>query len=341
MSTNKRFNIAVTGIGGGVGQSIIKSLAGTQYNIIGLDGDILGAGLYVVNKAYKIPLASDQNYINKLFEICIKENCQLLFPGLDAELPLLAKQKERFKKIGTIVVISTPEVIRICDDKLSTSLFLLEKGLSGPFTCDLKEYSINSKKFKFPLILKPRTGGARSKNVYLLREYNDLKRIFKTENLSSDNFIIQEYIDGDEYTCGTINLGGKYWGTIIMRRILRNGDTYKCFSIKNTVIENVVSKIMNALHPFGACNVQLRIRDNIPYVFEMNARCSGTTAARSIAGFNEPKTIADYILNGKRPVFHIKEMTILRYWNELKVNNDLVDTLNTKGFLVRKKHEYL
>ena len=48
------YNIAVTGVGGGVGQSILKSLEGSGYNIIALDGELLGAGLYAAKKAYLV-----------------------------------------------------------------------------------------------------------------------------------------------------------------------------------------------------------------------------------------------------------------------------------------------
>ena len=40
--------VAVTGVGGGVGQSIIKALQDTPHQLVGIDSDLLGAGLYGV-----------------------------------------------------------------------------------------------------------------------------------------------------------------------------------------------------------------------------------------------------------------------------------------------------
>jgi carbamoyl-phosphate synthase large subunit len=51
-------SIGVTGLGGGVGQSIRKALAETDYRIVGMDGEPLGAGLYTVPSAYVIPYAN-------------------------------------------------------------------------------------------------------------------------------------------------------------------------------------------------------------------------------------------------------------------------------------------
>ena len=321
-------NIAITGVGGGVGQSILKSLSNTDYNLIALDGELLGAGLYSTESAYLIPYAKNSNYINRLLEICKKEKVTLLFPGLDAELMPLSLNVAAFKDIGTTVVVSRPEVITISDDKQQTYNELIKAGVNVPFTVSAVGFVPKEK--DFPLILKQKVGGARSKNVYVVKsnlEWNSINEIIG-ESLS--DFIVMEYIEGDEYTCGTINLDGECKGTIVMRRILRDGDTHKCFTEKNDIIEKEVRLVVETIKPFGACNVQLRIKNNKPYVFEINARCSGTTAARTLSGFNEPKMIADYLLKGIEPSYEIKEQTILRYWKELVVENNDIDQLKNE-----------
>lgn len=324
-------NIAITGVGGGVGQSILKSLANTDYNLIALDGDLLGAGLYATNKSYLIPYANDPAYINRLLEICQREKIALLFPGLDAELMPLSLHRDAFKAIGTTVVVSAPEVITISDDKQVTYNELIKVGVNVPFTCNAQNFIPKSE--DFPLIIKQKLGGARSKNVYFIKNVAEWKStIEKIGDVISD-FIVMEYIEGEEYTCGTINLENSCKGVIVLRRILRDGDTYKCFVEKNEIIEKEVRLVVESIKPFGACNVQLIIRNGKPYVFEINARCSGTTAARTLSGFNEPKMIADYLLKDIEPVFEIKEQTILRYWQEIVVENETVNKLKESGNL--------
>lgn len=44
-------DLLVTGVGGGVGQSIIKSLQDTPYSVVGADVELLGTGPYAVPKA--------------------------------------------------------------------------------------------------------------------------------------------------------------------------------------------------------------------------------------------------------------------------------------------------
>lgn len=300
--------IAVTATGGGVGQSIIKSLKG--FDVVALDSDELGAGLYMAGKHYIIPQANDPEYIPRLLEICDNKKIDYLFPGMDVELDKLSRHIYDFEEIGTQVIISKPDVIKIADDKWLTNQFIFNLGLP---TAKTSRFSVIAKTFHygFPAIIKPQRGGARSKNVYKLKSQDDMPN-----NINLTEYIAQEYIEGDEYTCGTMTIGS-YYGCIVMRRILRDGDTYKAFVVRNPVIEDLCEIICNKLLPFGAFNIQLRMRDGKPYVFEFNARCSGTTACRSLAGFNEPKMIVEYLEYGKKPEYKIKEMTILRYWNEI------------------------
>lgn len=305
--------IAVTATGGGVGQSIIKALKGSDYEVIALDGERLGAGLYMVPESYLIPYATDNEYLPFLLALCKENKIDLLFPGMDCELLKLSEYWQMFQEIGTKVVISNPDIVRLADDKLATQEWLKANGF--PFIktatqCDSYDKWPCSKK----VFIKPLSGGARSKDAILVEDITRYEGTFH-------GMVIQEYIEGDEYTCGTVTLDGIYRGCIVMRRILRDGDTYKAFVERNTVIEKLCADICNILKPYGAFNIQLRLRDGVPYIFEFNARCSGTTGARALAGFNEPLMIADYLLKGKQPEYEIKEINILRYWQELIVKD--------------------
>lgn len=325
------YNIAVTGVGGGVGQSILKSLEGTGYNVIALDGELLAAGLYATDNSYLIPYANSPKYIEELLEICKKEKISLLFPGLDAELMPLSLNRDAFAKIGTTVVVSRPEVVDISDNKQETYNQLMKAGVVVPLTVSMEDFIPTEE--SFPVIIKQKVGGARSKNIFVARNKVEFEIINDKIGNNLSDFIVMEYIEGDEYTCGTVNLDGSCKGVIVMRRILRDGDTHKCFSVINPIIEKAVRNVVEAIKPFGACNIQLRMRDNIPYVFEINARCSGTTASRTLCGFNEPKMIADFLLKNIQPEYEIKELTVLRYWKELVVDNNDVENLKKNTHL--------
>lgn len=329
---SKTFSIGVTGLGGGVGQSIAKALNQSGYRIVGMDAEALAAGLYAVPASYIVPYARDANYVDRLLQICEKEKCALLFPGYDVELPVLSRNVHRFAAIGTRVIVSSPEAVEASNDKLRTYTVLRELGVSVPRTVDLSSHVPGQDMpLPLPFILKPRIDGARSKDVYLVQDERTFRIIESDPSLHIHRFIAQAYVDGDEYTCGTVSLEGRHVGTIVMRRILRNGDTYKCFTENNWRIEEEIEKIVAGIKPVGALNIQLRMRDGVPYVLELNARCSGTTAARALAGFNEPKMVADFYLKGIEPDFSVKEISVLRYWKELVVENDAITAMREHG----------
>ena len=325
-------NVAVTGVGGGVGQSIVKALQNTEYNVIGIDGEVLGAGLYAAKKSYLGFYANHPKFIDRIIEICKKEKCKTVFPGLDAELTLLSNNIERIKANGILPIVSLPEIIEIADDKLETSKFLRSNNFPYIKTYRLKEYTFE---LDFPVVLKPQKGGARSIGIFIAKDKREFDKYIT--NIDTNNYVVQEYIQGDEYTCGTVSFESSCIGVILMKRQLRCGDTYKAFVIKDEKLLDFVKSIINVLKPFGACNIQLRMRGNIPYIFEINARCSGTTAGRALAGFNEPKMICDYIFKGiNNPHFEIKEIAILRYWKELVVSYGKIEEMKVNGFVYHK-----
>ena len=113
-------SVAVTAVGGVIGQSIIKALQNTDYSAVGINSEVFGAGLYATKKSYIGLNANDPQFIDRLIEICNKAQCKIVFSGLDAELIHLSMNKNRLDKNGVFPVVSNPEVVEICGDKLKT-----------------------------------------------------------------------------------------------------------------------------------------------------------------------------------------------------------------------------
>jgi carbamoyl-phosphate synthase large subunit len=319
--------VLVTGVGSGIGQSILKCFQDSDYKVVGADADPLAAGLYAVPKSYRIPLASAPDYVPRLLELCCAEGCKLIFPGVEPELMVLARSAIKFRTVGIIPVVCDPNVITLCDDKLATAEFLSQRGFKAPRTLLPEDAALMA--LSFPVVLKPKAGGARSRGVFLVHTREELDT--RLSEVDRSNYVVQEYLPGDDYTCGSVTFEGRCYGTIVMRRTLRDGDTYKAFVINDPIINDHVRRVAEELGPFGACNFQLRLKDGDPYIFEINSRCSGTTYGRACAGFNEPVMIADFLLKGKTPSYSVREVTILRYWKELLVENSAISTLEREG----------
>ena len=317
----------MTGVGGIVGQQVLKSLAPGGRRLIGADASECAAGLYAVDRGYVVPGARDPGYIDRLLDIAAAENARFLFAGLDMELPLFARAADRFRKAGVVPIVSPTAVIDLADDKLETALFLRRHGFPSPRTLDVS--AGDPRELGFPFVLKPRRGGSRSQGMHVVSSEEDLR--YRLDRIDPANCVAQEFIDGQEYTCGTITFDGRCHGAIVMRRTLRDGDTHKAFVVRDAAIEKLAASAAEALDPFGPCNFQLRVRDGKPFIFDINPRCSGTTYCRTLAGFNEPAMTLDFLEHGILPSFEIREISVFRYWKELVVEHSKVEDTRRTG----------
>jgi carbamoyl-phosphate synthase large subunit len=266
----------------------------------------------MADAAYLGKNLDDPGFIERLIEICQAEGCKYLFSGFDAELAVLSRRSPTLRAKGIIPIVSTPEVVRLGDSKAALANFLKSNGFPYiPTATNYRElYDL-----KGPYIVKP-DAGCRSQGV---EKFNTVAEIQRAEiDFEVHHKIAQEYIEGDEYTCGTVSFDGDVKGVIAMTRELRSGDTYKARVDQNPIVIEFVRDIISTIQPFGPCNVQLRLRDGVPYVLEINVRCSGTTAARTLAGFNEPEMVLNH-LEGLPVEHNIEPIEILRYWDEIAV----------------------
>jgi carbamoyl-phosphate synthase large subunit len=309
--------ILLTGVGGIVGQGILKCLSTTPYRTIGVDASELAVGLYAADRGFLVPRVSDPTYIDRLLDLCKSENVRFLFAGLDMELPLLARMAPRFREHGVIPVVSPPEVIDLADDKLETVRFLLANGFAAPKTIDLATGS--ARELGFPVVLKPRRGGSRSQGVYLITTESELA--YRLTTIPRDNYVAQEYLEGDEYSAGSVTFDGKCHGVMVMRRTMRDGDTHKAFVFRDPAVDAYIARVCETLKPFGPCNFQFRMRRGVPYIFEINPRVSGGACMRTLAGFNEPAMTVEYLDTGAIKPFTVRPVAVFRYWAEMVVED--------------------
>lgn len=320
----------VTGARALLGQGIIRSLQASSLKptIIGVDPSPLAAGLHWVDAAYLVPLAKAQDYLPRLKQILEHEKPDIVFVGTDVELIHFAQNRDALEaEFGTKIVVSSPEVIRIADDKWLTYQFLKEHGFPYPISALPEDVEWLIEKVGFPLVVKPRVG-ARSVGLHLVNSREELGQFLNAD------VVIQEHVGTaeDEYTSGVL-VFGEARASIVMRRILRDGNTHIAFVDCYPELNAFVRKVGEALKAYGPINLQFRLTpQNEPKIFEINARYSGTTHFRSRAGFNEVEMVTRHLLYGE-PITQpeITPCIILRYWNETVIHQSDVDKVRCLG----------
>ena len=154
-----------------------------------------------------------------------------------------------------------------------------------------------------------------------MNDKETLDRLIKNE----ERVLIQECVSTsqDEYTASALVFDGICDASIVMRRELRDGNTYRVYVKQYRKLNQKIRLLGEALKPYGSVNFQFRLDGSQMKVFEINSRFSGTTPLRAHAGFNEVELCLRRIL-WNEPIVQpqIEKMTMLRHWSETIIKND-------------------
>jgi len=333
VDSSRKIKVLVTGAGALLGQGIIRALRQSTLAtwLITADPSPLSAALYWGDAAYLIKRADDPAYLERFTEILELEQPDIVLIGTDVELEILAAHRHVLEaKYGTSILVSDPRVIAIADDKYLTFRFFKDIGGAPPASA-LPEVPGDVEALVqavgFPLIIKPRVG-ARSVGVSKAHNQEELDLALQDRA----GLVVQECVgtDDGEYTAGVVVFDGQAKAAIVMRRDLRDGNTYRAFVDADPALHEAVLGFGEKLAPYGPANFQFRLdRDGRPRVFEINGRFSGTTPLRALAGFNEVEMCVRHILEDvsvTQPV--IEPITILRHWSETVVRDADISALS-------------
>lgn len=311
--------ILVTGVGSLLGQGILKSIqkSSLDCHITGTDYFSSAVGLYWVDKGYILPdilkpEIGETQWVESLIEIIKKETIDLIIPGLDFEIPILAKNKSMIEsETKANVLVSPIDVVRVGNDKWETIYYLKKEGFAYPKSSLPDTVGKFIQTNPFPFIVKPRFGHT-SENVFLVENKNELDIAIKT----CDKPIIQEYLarTDEEYTCGATCIDGEVLTVISLRRTLKNGNTHQAFCEETGEIDSFIRKLTLSLNPYGPINFQLRLTDRGPVVFEINPRFSGTTPLRALFGVNEVEAVVNKLTGSVPKHYEEKNGVIIRYF---------------------------
>ena len=93
--------------------------------IMGTDITEDAPALYFCDKTQIVCRIEDKQYIPMLLKLCKEEKVDCLIPMIDTDLLVLAGNKEQFEAIGTKVLISAADKVKLCRDKNYTADYLI------------------------------------------------------------------------------------------------------------------------------------------------------------------------------------------------------------------------
>ncbi len=303
--------VLIPGASAPAGINTIKSLRISDFRgkVLSTDSNNLSAGFYLSDFYEVIPEAEADDYLEVLLNIIDKYSVEVLMPSSGYDIFPFSEYKSKLKKHGVFPIVSDRKILEICRDKISTFNHL-NKEFNLPFTT-LKPEEIDS----FPIIAKPRYGKG-SRDVI---QVNDEKELQYVSSKYAD-MIYQEFLPGDEYT---IDVMSDLEGTPIVsvprvRLQTKSGISTKGKIILDKYLIKESMEIVRKLKIIGPSCIQMK-KDKIGdfKLVEINPRLGGGTIFTTLAGANFPKMIIDMVEGKTLETPKISEVTVLRYFEEI------------------------
>lgn len=264
--------------------------------IFGTDQTELSPALQICDVKFVTCPIRDNGYISEILKIVKKNKIELLIPTIDTELKQLSENKDKFEKLGCRVLISSHDVIDICQDKRETFKFLKKNNFDTPETMSLAK-ALKDKKLSMPRFIKPWDGSA-SKGSQIVKNQEELEFFGKRIK----NCIVQEFIKGQEFTCDAyVDFDMNVRCVVPRRRIeVRGGEVSKGQTCKDAAIMNAVMEVVEALGAGpGIITIQLIANSSIKFI-EINPRFGGGAPLGIGAGANYPMWILQEMI-GQKP----------------------------------------
>ena len=126
----KSVTVLLTGCGAPGAYGIIKCLKKNgerDIRIIGVDMNQDAGAKDMVDTFYTVPAAKDDDFINKILQICLIEKVNIILPIVTRELMKFALNKQIFEMNNIKVSVMDPEILRIVNNKANL-LLAMKKG---------------------------------------------------------------------------------------------------------------------------------------------------------------------------------------------------------------------
>lgn len=263
----------------------------------GLSGEVLvcdvnpaSPAVHLADRAFEVPFSDDPAYFDAVRAICLRYGVGLVVPTIDDEIPRFAAVLDRFDAIGVRVAASPLDTALATTDKWETCRRLAAAGVAAAATWLPQELPAAP---RFPLFVKPRSGRG-SVQAFPARDADELA--FFLRYVASP--VVQEYLDGPEYTVDLLcDFDGRPLSVVPRERVvIRAGVIDRGRTVRDPKLISLALGCAEVFRFAGPVNIQCRIVDGSPKVFEINPRFSGGIPLTIAAGADFPAKLVDLAL---------------------------------------------
>ena len=278
-------------------QALKRALVASKVDgrVIVTDVNPLSPAVHVADTAYEVPMSADPAYIETIESICQVERVGLVVPTIDDELPVFSSNIGRFGAQGVFVAVSPLDATAACNDKFQTCARLRAAGVNAAATY-LPEALPHD--LEFPLFAKPRFGRG-SIGAFQVSSRRHLE--FFVDYVPQP--VLQDFLDGPEFTIDVFcDRGGTPISVVPRERIvIRAGVMDRGRTSNHPALIELGRACARVFHFIGPVNIQCRVVQGVPTVFEINPRFSGGIPLTIAAGADFASWLIDLTLHRPLP----------------------------------------
>jgi len=250
------------------------------YEIIGIAWDKGAVCKPYCNKFYNISYADKE----KVLETCKREKINgILSFSLESALPTVAYVAKHMGLVG-----NSEESIAITQSKFTQRVALSKAGIPVPHYYLIEnEQDLSKVQCSYPVIVKPVDSGG-SQGICKVESSNDLKEAYKyAVNYSrTSKVIVEEYIDGREFSVEYISHRGKHYFLQITDKVTSGAPRFvemqhhQPANITNEIKNNIKEMVEAALTALkienSASHTEIKLNSKGElYIIETGARMGG------------------------------------------------------------------
>ncbi len=305
-------------------QYLKRELSG-RGRVIATDMSPNAPALYEADAFYLVPGITEPGYIDRVLEICRKEQIQGVFSLIDPELSLLAEHEQSFRQIGTTVIGSSYELCERTLDKWQMYLWLKEHGYAcaGSYVDKEAFYrDVEKGKISYPVFVKPVRGSA-SIAITRAEDRETVEFLFS----HGEGLLIQEYLRGQEIgaDCYIDMISGETVSVFTKKKlVMRAGETDKGISFQDPVLFELIERFVKESGFRGQIDIDIFECDGVYYISEVNPRFGGGYPHAYEAGVNHMKYMVRN-LEGKCNVPELgdyEEGIVMMKYNEIRIRKE-------------------
>lgn len=309
----------------------LKNNGERKIRLIGADMNDDASILQMCDAYYSVPRGDDPEYVNVLYDICLKEKVDIVLPIMSVELEILAKHKEKFAEAGILISVSDENALEIANNKLALHDFMKENGIDCAKYCKVEsvkelESAVYSLGYpEVPVCIKTIKGSgsrgfriidaSKSKYEALFNEkpnscYITLEELVDIlmEKEEIPTMMVMEFLPGTEYTVDLVADKGEVLYSCCRKSLnMENSIMLDGVTVENAAALEVCDQVVKMLKLDGNIGFDIKERkDGTPVIMECNPRITAGIPMFHAAGVNLPYLCVKKLLKEELPEAELK-----------------------------------